>query len=117
MLDNQENAMAKEDEKPKKDEGGKGKKKAKLHLYQIRTVEVDDGSHIHHHTYKAKKGDAFTMPERENVATSQSPEEAGQHIEESFAQNGGGQGEAEEPEEAAQGAEPMPGAGAAQAGA
>ena len=111
--------MAKEEEKPKKDEGGKekGGKKARLHLHQVRTVAAEDGSHVHHHTYKAKKGDAFTLPERENVATSQSPEEAGQHVEESFAHNGGGQGEAEEPEEAAQGAEPMPGAGAAPAGA
>jgi hypothetical protein len=99
--------MAKEEKR----EGEKGKPKKKLHLHQVRTVAAEDGSHVHHHTYKAKKGDAFTMPERENVATSSSPEEAGQHVEESFAQNGGGQGE-QEPEEAQAGAQPEPGADA-----
>jgi hypothetical protein len=109
--------MAKEEkEKEKTVEGGK---KKKMHLHQIRSVQAEDGSVVHHHTHKAKKGDPFTMPERENVATSQSPEEAGQHVEDSFAQNGQGAQEegGEEQAEAAQGAQPMAGAGAAQPGA
>jgi hypothetical protein len=108
--------MAKE-EKEKKETSEGGKKK-KMHLHQIRSVQAEDGSVVHHHTHKAKKGDPFTMPERENVATSQNPEEAGQHVEDSFAQNG--QGEEEqggEAQEEAQGAQPMAGAGAAQPGA
>ena len=103
-------------DKEKKREG----KKKKLHLHQVRTVAVEDGSHVHHHTYKDKKGDPYTHPERENVATSATPEEAGQHVEDAFAQNEQGQGDqqaAPEPEEAQAGSEPMPGAGAPAAGA
>jgi len=99
--------MAEKTMKREENEGEKGKKK-KLHLHQVRTVAAEDGSHVHHHTYKDHKGAPFTHPERENVATSASPEEAGQHVEEAFAQNGGGQGEQESEEAGEQGAEAAP---------
>jgi len=82
--------MAKE-EKEKKAEGEHGTA-PKKHLHEIRTTEADDGSIVHHHTYKAKKSDHHTEPERTNAATSQTPEEAGQHVEEQFAQNQSQQG-------------------------
>ena len=100
--------MAKEKEKPAaegKSEGG-GKKR-KLHLHEVRSTQAHDGSIVHHHTYKEHKDAPFAMPERGPVATSATPEEAGQHVEEQFAQNqGGGQ-------EPAAGGEPEPGAGGA----
>ncbi len=76
--------MAKE-EKDKK--GGSEKKPAKKHLHSIHTEEAHDGTYVHHHTYKAKKEDHHTEPTRMNAATSQNPEEAGQHVAEQFAQN------------------------------
>jgi len=67
--------MAKEEKgKEKGGEGEKGKR-PKKHLHQIRSVQAEDGSIVHHHTYKAKKEDHHTEPERENVATSATPEE------------------------------------------
>jgi hypothetical protein len=65
-----------------------GKKKpAKKHLHEIRSEATEDGHILHHHTYKAKKGDAQTEPERKNVAVSSSPEEAGEHVADQFAMN------------------------------
>lgn len=78
--------MAKE-EKDKKGESEKAKKPAKKHLHSIYTEEAHDGTYVHHHTYKAKKEDHQSEPTRMNAATSQTPEEAGQHVEEQFAQN------------------------------
>lgn len=61
--------------------------KTKKHLHSIRSEETEDGHIIHHHTYKKKRGDQETEPERRNVAVSASPEEAGQHVEEQFGMN------------------------------
>jgi len=77
------NAMAEE----KKHESEHEKKPAKKHLHQIRTEETEDGHLIHHHTYKKKRGDAETEPERKNMAVSNSPEEAGEHTAEQFGMN------------------------------
>lgn len=103
--------MAKEKkEEPKpKSESKEGGGKKKLHLHEIRSTQAHDGSIVHHHTFKESKDHPFTMPERGPVATSTSPEEAGQHVAEQFAMNGGGQ---EQPQA---GGEPEPeGAGAVQ---
>ncbi len=84
-----------------KSEGGK--KPAKKHLHEIRSEQAEDGHIVHHQTYKAKKGDAHTEPERKNVAVSSSPEEAGQHVADQFAMNqspqanGGGEPEGQDP--------------------
>jgi hypothetical protein len=99
--------MAKEE---KKEEGKK--KPARKHLVQIRSERAEDGSWVHHHTYKAKKSDHHTEPERQNVATSENAEEAGQHVAE--------QGQMAEQADAAQpesdpGAAAAPDAGAAPA--
>lgn len=102
--------MAKEEaKKPDSKEGG-GKKK-KMHLHEIRSVQAHDGTIVHHHTYKENPEHPYTMPERGPMATSSSPEEAGQHVQEQFAMNGGG-GEPEGDEGQGQaGASPMqPGA-------
>ncbi len=87
-------------------------KKAKKHLHQIRSVQAEDGSIVHHHTYKKSKEEHETEPERENVATSATPEEAGQHVEEQMGMNGGGAQPDDGGEDAggAQGGEPEPGA-------
>lgn len=79
-----------------------GKKEPKKHLHQVRSEATEDGHVIHHHTYKKKKSDTETEPERKNVAVSTTPEEAGQHVEDQFAMNqqpaaGGGDPGAEEP--------------------
>lgn len=63
----------------------KGKKKK--HLHEIRSQQAEDGTIVHHHTYKASKDDHHTEPERQNVATSANPDEAGQHTADMFAQN------------------------------
>lgn len=88
--------MAKE-KKPegKAHEEKKGAGKKKLHLHEIRTTQAADGSLVHHHTYKDSADSPHTHPEREAMATSQSPEEAGQHVEEQFGMNGMGGGEEE----------------------
>lgn len=76
--------MAKEKEK-----AGKGKPKRK-HLVEIRTEEAEDGTYVHHHTYADKRG-GHREPERRNVATSKTPEEAGEHTAEQFGMNEPGQ--------------------------
>jgi hypothetical protein len=84
----------KDDKKPKAKEGEHGKegggKKKKLHLHEIRSTQAHDGSIVHHHTYKDHAEAPFTHPERGPVATSSSPEDAGQHVAEQFAMNQGG---------------------------
>ena len=91
-----------EEEREKKGEHGK---KKKLHLHEIRSTQAHDGSIVHHHTYKEHKEDPMSMPERGPMATSTTPEEAGQHVAEQFGMNqgggeqeeaGGGEGEAQE---------------------
>lgn len=64
-----------------------GKKAERKHLHEIRTQSAHDGTYVHHHTYKAKAADHHAEPERQNVATSNSPEEAGQHVAEQMAMN------------------------------
>jgi hypothetical protein len=99
----------------KKGEEKKGEKKARKHLHEIRTTATDDGHFVHHHTYKAKKGDTKTEPERQNVATSSSPEEAGEHVQEQMAMNQGGAtdpGAADAGADAGAGAAPDAGGGA-----
>lgn len=59
----------------------------KKHLHEIRTTAAEDGSYVHHHTYKAKKEDDHTEPERQNVATSATPDEAGEHVAEQMGMN------------------------------
>src|SRR5271165_2817030 len=76
--------------KPEGHKEGKGKK----HLHQIRTVRAESGSFVHHHTYKAKAGDHMHEPER-MMATSLTPEEAGEHVTEQFGGQTGGGEEAE----------------------
>lgn len=102
-------------EREKHESSGEGRKKKK-HLHEIRTVAAHDGTYVHHHTYKAHKDDPHAESERMHAATSQNEEEAGQHVAEQFAQNGGGsaneeEGEGTEPEAqpAAGGAEPQEG--------
>ena len=102
--------MAKEEKgKEKGGEGEKGKR-PKKHLHQIRSVQAEDGSIVHHHTYKDHKDALFAHPERGPVATSQNPEEAGQHVEEQFGMNQGG---GEQPAEDGQGEGESAGAGGA----
>lgn len=80
-------------EEKKGEHEGKPKKK---HLHEIRSEQTEDGHIIHHHTYKAKKDDDKTEPERKNMAVSANPDEAGEHVADQFAMN-----------------QPAPGAGAA----
>lgn len=102
--------MAKE-EKEKK--GGEGEKSKRKHLHRVVTEAAHDGTYVHHHTYKENAMDHHTEPERQNVATSSSPDEAGQHVAEQMAMNeqqGGDPGEMEQPQpDAAGGGAPMPG--------
>jgi hypothetical protein len=64
---------------------GKGKRK---HLLEIRTRQAEDGSLVHHHTYMSDHTKPHTIePERQAVATSANPEEAGQHVAEQFGMN------------------------------
>jgi hypothetical protein len=80
--------MEKEETKMPEKKGDDSKKKPeKKHLHQIRSEETDDGHILHHHTFKKKRGDTETEPERKNVAVSSSPEEAGQHVDEQFGMN------------------------------
>ena len=105
----------KEETKPKAEHKEGGGKKKKLHLHEIRSTQAHDGSIVHHHTFKDHKDAPFAHPERGPVATSSSPEEAGQHVQEQFAMNQGGGGE---PEGDGGQAEPEPAeAGAMQQGA
>lgn len=107
--------MAEEEAKPKtpageKKEAGGGKKK--LHLHEIRTTQAKDGSLVHHHTYKDHADAPMSHPERGPVATSASPDEAGQHVAEQFGMNqmGGGADAGASEEPAPGGAAPMAGA-------
>lgn len=71
----------------------KPKKTAKPHhLHEIRSTQADDGSIVHHHTYKESADAPHTMPERGPMATSPTPDDAGQHVAEQFGMNqmGGG---------------------------
>jgi hypothetical protein len=101
--------MAKEKEETKKPEGERkeGGKKKKLHLHEIRSTQARDGSIVHSHSYKEHPDHPFTMPERGPMATSASPEEAGQHVAEQFAMNG--QGGAPEQEATPEGGPPEAG--------
>jgi hypothetical protein len=93
--------MAKEkEEKPAGD-----KKAPKKHLHRIVTEQAEDGSLVHHATYKKSKEDPREEPERRNSATSATAEEAGQHVAEQFGMNQGA------------GAQPEPGAGQPDPGA
>lgn len=95
--------MAKEEKgkaEPKRAEG----KKKRLHLHEIRSTQAHDGSIVHHHTYADHKG-ALPHPERGPMATSATPEEAGQHVAEQFGMNQGAGAGPEEPQEAAAGPE------------
>lgn len=80
---------------PEHEEGKEKKagKKKRLHLHEMRTTQARDGSLVHHHTYKETADSDHSMPERSAMATSGTPEEAGQHVAEMFGQNqmGGGQ--------------------------
>jgi hypothetical protein len=68
--------------KTKKEED---KKPARKHrLKKITTEEADDGSFVHHHEYQTHDGHKV---ERRNVATSQTPDEAGEHTAEQFGMN------------------------------
>lgn len=87
------------------------KKPKRKHLHQVRTEATHDGKFIHHETYKKHKDDTETEPERVNAAVSNSPEEAGQHVEDMMAQNQQGGGDE------GGGGEPEPGAGAPAGGA
>jgi hypothetical protein len=104
--------MAKEEKDGKRER----EKKPKKHLHQIRSVQAEDGTVVHHHTYKAKREDHHTEPERENVATSATPEEAGQHVAEQMGMNEGGGGE-QEPDGDEGGAAPGAGGGEPEPGA
>lgn len=107
--------MAKE-EKGKREEGSHPKHQGKkMHLHEIRSTQAEDGSIVHHHTYKQSKEHPHTMPERGPMATSSTPEEAGQHVEDQFAMNQGGGGAAEPDGDEGQGTAPDPGAGGAAA--
>lgn len=88
------------------------KKEHKKHTHQVRSVAAEDGTVVHHHTMKAKKGDPHTEPERENVATSANAEEAGQHVADAMGQNEGAAPAAGEPEGGAPDEGAAPGAGA-----
>ena len=99
--------MAKEKE-PKEEKGG-GKKPKRMHLKRIVSEEAHDGTYVHHHTYQKNREDPRTEePERRNAATSQTAEEAGQHVTEQFGMNQGAGG-AQEPD----GDEAQAGGGAA----
>jgi hypothetical protein len=96
--------MAKEEKDGKKEAEPK---KRRLHLHELRSTQAEDGSIVHHATYKEHKGDMHTMPERGPMATSANPEEAGQHVADQFGMNQMGA----EPEPQSEGEpEPQPGA-------
>jgi len=107
--------------KAKMNENADGKPEAKkpaakkLHLREIRSVQAKDGSIVHHHTYADHADAPYSHPERGPMATSSSPEEAGQHIAEQFGMNGmapqeAGAGAGAAAGDAAQAAQPAAGA-------
>jgi hypothetical protein len=84
--------------KEAKHEGAKPKGgKSRHHLHEIRSTQAADGSIVHHHTYKESADAQHTMPERGPMATSSTPEEAGQHVTEMFGANGMGGGQEPQP--------------------
>ena len=100
-------------EKEKKTEGEKSSK-PKKHLHSIRTEAVVDHKgkttgYISHHAYKAKATDHHTEPEKP-MATHDSAEEAGEHVQDQMGAQEGAQ--APPPEEDAQ-AQPEADAGGA----
>lgn len=105
--------MAKKEEQKKPAEKEGGGKKKRQHLHEIRSTQAHDGSIVHHHTYKDHKDSPFSNPERGPMATSSSPEEAGQHVAEMFGQNQGAAGPGAEPEAGAEPQEAAAGAGGA----
>lgn len=95
-------------------------KKPKKHLHSIRTEAVVDHKgkttgYVSHHTYKAKATDHHAEPEKP-MATHNTEEEAGEHVQDQFAQQNaaGGAGGDQGAEEEAQGAAPAAGGGAAE---
>jgi hypothetical protein len=86
-------------------------KKRRLHLHEIRSTQARDGSIVHHHTYKESKESPDTLPERGPAATSASPDEAGQHVQEQFAMNQGAGGGEPDGEQAPQPQAPDGGGG------
>lgn len=90
------------------------KKPKKKHLHEIRTVAAHDGTYVHHHTYKDKPEDSHHEPERENVATSQNADEAGEHVAEQMGMNAPPQDPGAAPDATPA---PAPDAGASPAGA
>lgn len=83
----------------------KGKPKKRMHLHAIRSVQAHDGTIVHHHEYKHHPEDQGLAAVHENAATSQTPEDAGAHVQDQFSQNGMGGAPGGE-EEAAGGAAP-----------
>jgi hypothetical protein len=63
------------------------KKPEKKHLHRHVIEETDDGHFLHHQTYKKKRGDTETEPERKNTAVSMTADEAGQHAGEQMGMN------------------------------
>jgi hypothetical protein len=57
------------------------------HLKRVVTEETHDGKFLHHHTYTKSRDDEHEEPERRNVAVSNTPEEAGQHVAEQMGMN------------------------------
>jgi hypothetical protein len=61
------------------------KKAKRKRLRQIRIEHAEDGTVVHHHTYQGDDGQ--DEPERMNVATSRTPQDAGQHVEDQLGMN------------------------------
>ena len=107
----------------KKEEEMREKKAPKKHLHSIRTERVMDekgktSGYVSHHTYKAHHADHHTEPEKP-MATHDTAEEAGEHVQEQFgAAEGAGGGAAEEDgaQEAQGGGSPAAGGEAAAPG-
>lgn len=96
-LESQQNAMRQTAREAGDAMAEKAKPKGKKHhLHEIRSTQAEDGSVVHHHTYKEHADSPHTMPERGPMATSSTPEEAGQHVQDMFSQNQGGGGQAPE---------------------
>lgn len=90
------------------------KKPKRKHLHQVRIEEAHDGSMVSHHTYKEHRDAHEKEPEKTNVATHATPEEAGQAAAESFGQNAPPDANADPgaaPPPAAGGGDPTAGAG------
>lgn len=75
------------EKKSKHEEGKKSERKEKMHLHEMRIVQNHDGSLTHHHYYKKHPDDAGHYMIREHAASSATPEDAGQHVEDQFSMN------------------------------